>query len=143
MKTHKTKAGTEIPISNIQGKDYLEVKYRILWFREEHQDWGIETTVKIEGNGCLACAVIRDATGRVIATGHKEETVDGFPDYIEKAETGAIGRALALCGYGTQFTSDMDEGERIVDAPVEPKKSTRQKAHNGAINVPVKEGEFF
>ncbi len=32
--------------------------------------------------------------------------------------TGAIGRALAHCGYGTQFAPETEEGERIADAPV-------------------------
>jgi hypothetical protein len=39
---------------------------------------------------------------------------------MEKAETGAIGRALALIGYGTQFAPEMDEEDRIVDSPVIP-----------------------
>jgi hypothetical protein len=46
-------------------------------------------------------AVIKNAGGKIIAMARKRETEIGFPDYIEKAETGAIGRALALCGYGT------------------------------------------
>jgi len=63
-------------------------------------------------------AVIKDQTGRLIATSHKFESKEGFPDFIEKAETGAIGRALALCGFGTQFCADeLDEGKRIVDSP--------------------------
>jgi hypothetical protein len=42
-----------------------------------------------------------------------------FPEFMEKAETGALGRALALIGYGTQFCADdLDEGDRIVDSPV-------------------------
>jgi hypothetical protein len=54
----------------------------------------------------------------VIATGTKAESRNGFTDYLEKAETGAIGRALALCGYGTQFAPELEEAERIVDSPV-------------------------
>ena len=37
---------------------------------------------------------------------------------MEKSETGAIGRALANLGYGTQFAPDLDEQDRIVDSPV-------------------------
>jgi ribosomal protein S27AE len=37
---------------------------------------------------------------------------------MEKAETGSVGRALSLCGYGTQFASELEEGQRIVDAPI-------------------------
>ena len=64
-------------------------------------------------------ATIKNKEGQILAQGHKAENKASFSDYLEKAETGAIGRALALCGYGTQFTGDeLDEGKRIVDAPV-------------------------
>ena len=49
--------------------------------------------------------------------------VIGFPDYIEKAETGAMGRALAMCGYGTLQAWEFDEQERSADTPVEKAKS--------------------
>src|SRR5690606_22880776 len=76
--------------------------------------------VSVTDRSALAKAVIRDATGRIVATSHKAETVNGFPDFLEKAETGAVGRALALIGYGTQFCADeLDEGARIVDSPVD------------------------
>ena len=67
-------------------------------------------------------AIIKDSTGRVIATARKKETEIGFPDYIEKAETGAVGRALAMCGYGTLQAPEFDEGERLADAPVSRNK---------------------
>jgi hypothetical protein len=116
----KTPKGTELPILNLRGKDYLEVKYRILWFREERPDWTIQTQlVEVTATSALAKATISDASGRVISTSHKFEDKQGFGDFIEKAETGSIGRALALIGYGTQFCADeFDEGERIVDAPL-------------------------
>ena len=47
----------------------------------------------------------------------------GFPDYIEKAETGAIGRALAMCGYGTLQAPEFDEQDRLADAPIEKRKT--------------------
>lgn len=121
-----TSKGTVLPILNLRGKDYLEVKYRLVWFREERANWSIETEfVKIESDSAMAKATIRDEEGRVIATSHKTENESGFPDFIEKAETGAIGRALALVGYGTQFCADeLDEGERIVDAPADRPKAS-------------------
>lgn len=128
----KTKAGTELPILNLRGKEYLEVKYRLVWFREEHPDYSIETEVafRTEKSATMK-AVIKDNTGRILATGHKTEDTAGFGDFMEKAETGAIGRTLALLGYGTQFCADeLDEGDRIVDAPATPakKKAKAQKA---------------
>lgn len=115
-----TPGGQELPLINFKGKEYLEVKYRLVWFREERPMWSIETEyVSITDKSAHAKATVKDETGRVITTSHKYENAQGFADFIEKAETGAIGRALALMGYGTQFCADeLDEGERIVDAPV-------------------------
>lgn len=110
-------------VSKIKGKDYLEVKWRIVWMRSEHPDWGIETEIVNSAKGAVQMkATIKDGRGIILAQGHKAETAQGFPDYLEKAETGAVGRALALCGYGTQFTGDeLEEGTRLADAPIERK----------------------
>lgn len=144
MHTFKTAKGTELPMLNLKGKDYLQVAHRLIWFREEHPDWGIETEVLAHSDkGALARATVRDKEGRVIATGHKTETAAGFPDFIEKSETGAIGRALALCGYGTQFAPDLDEGERIVDSPIEkvrPINTPHSKAAAALTPAPVNPG---
>ena len=120
-RNYKTSKGTELPLLNLRGKQYLEVKFRLVWFREEHPDWSIETELmSVTEVSAYARATIRDETGRIIATSHKFENIKGFPDFIEKAETGSIGRALALIGYGTQFCADeLDEGKRIVDAPTQ------------------------
>lgn len=109
-------------LMQIKGRDYLQVQWRIVWMREEHKDWGIETEIVKSAPGAAQVkATIKDGEGRILAQAHKMETKQGFADYLEKAETGAIGRALALVGYGTQFTGgELDEGVRIVDAPVEP-----------------------
>lgn len=127
MKEFTTKSGTILPLLNMHGKPYLTVAYRIVWFIEEKPTWSIETEfVKENEIGALAKATIKDETGRIMATAHKVETKEGFSDYREKAETGAIGRALALRGYGTQFCSDeLDENHRIVDAPANPVKNYR------------------
>jgi hypothetical protein len=119
----KTSKGTELPLLNLKGREYLEVKYRLVWFREDHPDWSIETEMmSVTDVSAYARASIKDEKGRIIATSHKFESVHGFPDFIEKAETGSIGRALALIGYGTQFCADeLDEGHRIVDAPIQIK----------------------
>lgn len=119
MKTFKTKAGTELPLLNLKGKDYLQVQHRLVWFREEKPAWGIETEfLQLNSDIAVAKATIRDENGKIVAQGTKSETPKGFPDYIEKAESGAIGRALAMCGYGTAFAQELDEGERLADAPI-------------------------
>ncbi len=125
----KTSKGTELPLLNLKGRDYLEVKYRLVWFREEHPNWSIETSfIAVGDRSACARAEIKDESGRVIATSHKSESAANFSDFMEKAETGAIGRALALIGYGTQFCADeLDEGERVVDSPVSKKADYQRK----------------
>lgn len=120
MKSIRTEKGTELPLLNLRGKDYLQVAHRIVWFREVHPNWTIETElVSMTADSCLSQAIIKDENGRVISTAHKREDKQGFGDFIEKSETGAVGRALALCGFGTANAAELDEGqERIVDSPL-------------------------
>lgn len=125
MKTFKTPKGTELPLLNLKGKDYLQAQHRVLWFREEKPEWGIETEIISHSpDHTLARATIRNEAGRIMAQATKEETRQGFPDHCEKAETGSIARALALCGYGTQFAQEFEEGERLADSPSPPINST-------------------
>jgi|694.fasta_scaffold02549_37 hypothetical protein len=127
MKTFNTPKGSQLQIIQLKGKDYLQVAQRLIWFREEHPDWSITTeAVTLDEKHAIFRATIQDATGRTIATAHKREDQAHFGDCIEKAETGSIGRALAYCGYGTQFCADeLDEGSRIVDAPIDAKPSSQ------------------
>ncbi len=105
----------------LKGRDYLEVKWRLVWFRERFPHGAIETKMlHLDAGSGLAVfqATVHDGEGGQ-ATGHGSETAKDFPDFVEKAETKAIGRALAALGFGTQFTGeDLDEGERRVDSPV-------------------------
>ena len=119
MKTVKTAKGTELPLLDLKGKDYLQVAHRILWFREDHPLWSIITEV-IRGDDkstTFKATIITD-DGKVLSTAHQTEQLADFRDHLAKAETAAIGRALAMIGYGTQFAVELDEGGRIVDSPV-------------------------
>jgi hypothetical protein len=123
LKLPKTK---KVNLANGQVKwekteaDYLPVAARVAWFRKDHPYWSIITKcVQLANKAVIMKAIIRDMQGVIIATARKKETEIGFPDYIEKAETGAGGRALAMCGYGTLQAPEFDEGERIADAPIE------------------------
>jgi len=116
---------------DLKGKQYLQVMWRLVWFREEHPDWSINTTLVAwdkEQQLAVFKAEISDNAGHAVSTGYGSESVRDFKDYLEKAETKAVGRALAMLGFGTQFAPDLDEEERIVDSPVErPKKQKNDK----------------
>jgi hypothetical protein len=132
-------------------KDYLPVQWRLVWFRDQCPQGTIETemlhldldrdteeevfvwnsekrrsekVIKQAKGFVIFKATVKDGKGG-IATGTKSEKAASFLDYIEKAETGAIGRALAALGYGTQFAPELDEQHRIVDSPVERNTSSR------------------
>ena len=105
-------------LTKLKGSDYLEVKYRIQWFRDVHPQGVIMTTIHtLTEKSAVITADISTPDG-ARATGVGSETSSDFKDFIEKAETKAIGRALAALGFGTQFAPELDEDDRIVDAPV-------------------------
>src|SRR5688500_9542477 len=114
-------------LSKFDGRDYLEVKWRIMWLRSEHPDARIATEIvqhNEEAGFALFRAEVEIPSGGK-STGWGSETVRDFHDYIEAAETKALGRALASLGYGTQFCQDFDFTSnarpgtlQVVDAPV-------------------------
>jgi len=140
-----------INIRNGKGvSEYLPVQWRLVWFRELCPEGTIETelvhldidketeeesfawnaekrrsekVVKTAKGVAIFRATVKDGKGGV-ATGTKMEKASAFPDYLEKAETGSIGRALAALGYGTQFAPELNEEHRIVDAPVDRSNGT-------------------
>lgn len=128
--TFKTPKGTELPMLDLRGKPYLQVAHRLVWFREEHPDSSIETKlIEHDAAHAIFSAEVHDPNGHLIATAHGHESKSDFPDFIEKAETKAIGRALAMCGYGTQFAPELDEGERLADTPTTPAKPAKPVAN--------------
>lgn len=143
-------------------KDYLPVQWRLVWFRQECPQGTIDTEeIEVDlDRECEAEAFVWNSDKRrsekvvkrgrgyarfkaIIttgdggrATGHKAENAANFGDHYEKSETGAIGRALAALGFGTQFSDEeYAEGERIVDAPVARKPE--QANHNNSTPTPA------
>jgi hypothetical protein len=102
-------------------QDYLDVKFRLLWLRREHPDAETLTEhIRIDDTVAIFKATV-SIPGGGRATGHGSETATDFPDYIEKAETKALGRALNALGYGAQFAEPETETE---EAPAPPPRET-------------------
>ena len=125
---------------------YLLVAYRIYQFRKEHPDWAMVTSTEFyerpgsfKGDGTPIMASFVRATCEikmpiyreemvgadsskyieryeVVQSASKEENIAGFSDPLEKAETGAMGRALAAVGYGTIYAGDELAESKPIDA---------------------------
>lgn len=117
-------------LTKVNGRDYLEVKWRLVWLRSQHPEASIETElVHVESNAAVFRARVTLPTG-ASATGWGSESAGDFHDFLEKAETKALGRALAALGFGTQFCQDYDFGaefQRVVDSPIDI-RGTRGRA---------------
>ena len=103
------------------GAEYLPVQARVHWFRTLNPFGRVETEMLFYDPSqqiAVFKASVYDGEDRLLATATKMETAKGFADYLEKAETGAIGRALALAGYGTQFAPELLETDS--GPPTEP-----------------------
>jgi len=109
-------------LTKVSGRDYLEVKWRLVWLRSVHPDAQIETEMVEHRNNLAVFRAKVILPSGASATGWGSEGTDDFGDYLEKAETKALGRALAALGFGTQFCPDFDFGadrQRVVDSPVD------------------------
>lgn len=108
-------------LTRVNGSDYLEVKWRLVWLRDQHPDAAVETELVSHHDNTAVFRARVAVPGGGSSTGWGSETAGDFRDYLEKAETKAIGRALAALGFGTQFCPDFEFGAavgRVVDAPV-------------------------
>jgi hypothetical protein len=111
-------------LSKVGGADYLTVKWRQFWFREEHPDGAIETELIHFDMEWAVCRSRVSIPGGGIASDYGSETARDFKDYIEKACTKATGRALASLGFGTQFVPDE---EPLADSPIARVDSSPQQ----------------
>ncbi|MGA7670709.1 MAG: hypothetical protein WBW04_09830 [Nitrolancea sp.] len=100
--------------------EYLDIKWRLVWLRSEHRDAHVITQLVSNENNIAVfrAEVVLESGGR--ASGYGSESKADFGDYIEKAETKAIGRALAALGYGTQFALDFDVSNDEVEEDMTP-----------------------
>lgn len=124
-KTFTTKRGTELPLLDMGGKDYLPVASRVVIFREETQGGAIlAEPINITDTSATFKATIavwnpESKQREIISTGFAQVDKQDFPRFVERAETAAIGRALGYGGWGTlQCGDELDEGDQLSDAPI-------------------------
>lgn len=123
-------------LTKVGSSDYLEVKWRLVWLRQIHPDATVDTELVSHTDQMAIFKARISIPGGGSATGFGSEGFDDFREYIEKAETKAIGRALAALGFGTQFCPDFDFGStggNLVDSPIDF-ASTRGRRMTGNGN---------
>lgn len=125
---------------SLKGRDYLNVQSRLLWFIRDQRTLiaaGLATVpymvqtelVELDREAGWAHfkTTARDVLGNESVM-YGSESAKDFADYIEKASTKSLGRALLGLGYGTAFAPEMDEGARVVDAPVERRPAAARRS---------------
>jgi hypothetical protein len=123
--------------------DYLDVKWRLVWLRSEHPEARIETELReggVESNYAVFKASVTIPDGGS-ATGWGSETKADFGDFLEKAETKALGRALIALGYGAaDATADeaLDSAPIAARTPPAPARNDRRAEPATARPVPAK-----
>lgn len=118
----------ELPNDDGSMSLYLDVKYRMLWFRLHRPNGKIDTEIiHVDEKSAVVCCKLYsdrgDPADQYLAKSCAQRFVsqEKYGDrYLEIAETAAIGRVLAAAGYGTQFcgATDMLSGI-IADAPID------------------------
>ena len=95
----------------------LDTAPRVAWFRSDYPidtGWQIVTDiVQHDDQGALLKTSIISPAGIVVATAYRQVLKTAFDNYLEKAETQSVGRALERCGYGCAYALSLepDEGE--------------------------------
>lgn len=120
-------------LTRVNGAEYLEVKWRLVWFRYDHPNGRIHTEMVTHENEVAVFRAYVEIPEHGSSTGWGSESAGDFGDYLEKAETKALGRALAALGYGTQFCPDFDfgsEDNRVVDSPIDISRTRAHRSGN-------------
>lgn len=113
----------EIKTIDFKGKQYAEVKERVIAYRKLYPEGLIDPDMSYTDNYVMCKAIVTNNEGKILAKGHAREMLNK-PFAIENAETSAIGRALGFLGLGinTSIASkdDMENAESpsgLFDAP--------------------------
>ena len=103
------KASKSIKTTDIRGKQYAEVNQRIKAFRMLCPNGCITSEILSNNGGVVVMkASVLDEEGRLLGTGtaYEKEGSSNInkTSYIENCETSAVGRALAMCGFGIDLS---------------------------------------
>jgi hypothetical protein len=129
-------------VVKIHGREYKTVALRVAEFKEQHPEWSIVTElVSADDETVVMKALVMDQDQRIRGTGYAEEKRSASKinktSAMENAETSAIGRSLAACGFaGTEFASADEVANAIAQQNIDEQvkeQVDRLMAHNAAV----------
>ena len=95
---------------NIKGKEYVEVKTRVQWFRKNIENGCIKTDHVFFDGETIMCQTEILVDGKLVATGmaHEEKNASAInkTSFVEICETSSVGRALGMYGIGIESSVD-------------------------------------
>lgn len=110
------KVNKEIKTTELKGKEYAEVKERVIAYRKLYTDGVIHTELKFTDNYVLAEATATDNEGKVLSVGHAREMLNrAFA--VENCETSAVGRCLGFIGIGINTAIASKEDIENTESP--------------------------
>ena len=125
---------------------YLDVKYRVAWFRLKYPQGKIRKEIKKldENMAVVECFIYKDANDQpesYLANGFGQRHLDTSTTYglryLEYAETAAVGRALSAAGFNIFVGgSDEDEEESPVDSSIQSGGTNTSVEDVGVIGIP-------
>lgn len=130
---------------DIKGKDYILIKDRIMAFHELYPNGSITTECWVDDrNVRFKATVVPDVnTSTKLYTGHSEAIRGGVgisgQKPIEKAESSAVGRALAFLGIGV--IESIASAEEVLDA--RQQENYQEKFIQKEWSATLKQKEFI
>lgn len=99
------------------GREYLDLKWRILWLRSQEPDASIESQIVATSEDEVVCRTTITLRSGATVTAHGSASRTDSSQPVEEAENRAMMRALAALGYGVEYA---DEDEVKVEPPPAP-----------------------
>jgi hypothetical protein len=90
------------------GRDYLDLKWRLVWLRSREPEASIETQVVPSDEDEIVCRATISARSGASVTAHGSARRSDDESAVEAAENRALARALAAFGIGAEYLDDDD-----------------------------------
>ncbi|MEZ4521274.1 MAG: hypothetical protein R3A46_06485 [Thermomicrobiales bacterium] len=90
------------------GRDYLDLKWRLVWLRAREPESSVETQVVPTTEDEVVCRATISLRSGASATAHGSANRSDDEMAVETAENRALARALASLGFGAEYLDDDD-----------------------------------